>query len=50
MANNTTIPPDAMLNPYTPLVFLPPDVADQFQVMAYVYVATLAVSSANRSN
>ena len=41
---NSTIPPDAILNPYTPLAFLPPDVADQYQVMCYVYVATLAVS------
>jgi hypothetical protein len=47
MANNSTIPPDAILNPYTPLAFLPPSVADQYQVMAYVYVATLAVTSAN---
>jgi len=47
MANNNTIPPDAILNPYTPLAFLPPSVADQYQVMAYVYVATLAVTSAN---
>src|SRR5882762_4878977 len=33
MANNNTIPPDAILNPYTPLAFLPPSVADQYQVM-----------------
>lgn len=44
MASNETIPPDAILNPYTPLAFLPPDVADQYQIMCYVYVATLAVS------
>jgi len=42
MASNSTIPKDAILNPYTPLAFLPPDVADQYQVMCYVYVATLA--------
>ncbi|KIM88416.1 hypothetical protein PILCRDRAFT_814316 [Piloderma croceum F 1598] len=40
--NNSTIPPDAILNPYTPLAFLPPDVADQFQVICYVNVAILA--------
>lgn len=45
MTNNSTIPADAILNPYTPLAFLPSDVADQYQVMCYVYVATLAVSS-----
>lgn len=44
MANNRTIPPDAVLNPYTALAFLPPEVADQYQIMCYVYVATLAVS------
>jgi hypothetical protein len=42
---NSTIPPDAILNPYTPLAFLPPDVANQYQIVCYVYVATLAVSS-----
>jgi hypothetical protein len=45
MTNNTTIPPEAILNPYTPLAFLPPDVADQHQVMLYVYIANLAVST-----
>jgi hypothetical protein len=45
MASNSTIPPDAILNPYTPLAFLPPDVAEQYQVVCYVYVATFAVSS-----
>jgi hypothetical protein len=44
MASNNTIPPYAILNPYTPMAFLPPDVADQFQIMCYVYVAILAVS------
>jgi hypothetical protein len=45
MTGNSTIPADAILNPYTPLAFLPPDVADQYQIMGYIYVATLAVSS-----
>ncbi|KIM88427.1 hypothetical protein PILCRDRAFT_814319 [Piloderma croceum F 1598] len=40
--NNSTIPPDAILNPYTPLAFLPPDIANQFQVICYVNVAILA--------
>jgi hypothetical protein len=44
MTSNDTIPPDAILNPYTPLAFLTPDAADQYQVMLYVYVALLAVS------
>ena len=44
MANNNTIPPDAILNPYTPLAFLTPSVANQYQLMLYVYVAILAVS------
>ena len=44
MASNGVIPPDAILNPYTPLAFLPPDVANQYQARCYVYVATLAVS------
>ena len=43
--NNSAIPPDAILNPYTPMAFLLPDVADQFQVICYVNVAILAVSS-----
>ncbi|KIM88405.1 hypothetical protein PILCRDRAFT_255956 [Piloderma croceum F 1598] len=42
MASNSTIPPDAILNPYTPLAFMPPDVAEQYQVVCYVYVATFA--------
>jgi hypothetical protein len=44
MANNTTIPPEAILNPYTPLAFLPPHIANQYQAMCYMYVATLSVS------
>jgi len=42
MASNNTIPPDAILNPYTPLAFMPREVADQYQVVCYVCVATLA--------
>ncbi|KIM88317.1 hypothetical protein PILCRDRAFT_814216 [Piloderma croceum F 1598] len=45
MASNGVIPPDAILNPYTPLAFLPPDVANQYQARCYVYVATLAAYS-----
>jgi len=45
MDTNNIIPQDAILNPYTPLAFMPPDVADQFQAMCYVNVAVLAVSS-----
>jgi len=41
-ANTTTIPADAILNPYTPLAFLPPGIADQYQLLCYVYVATFA--------
>jgi hypothetical protein len=44
MASNGVIPTDAILNPYTPLAFLPPDVANQYEVRCYIYVATLAVS------
>ena len=44
-ANTTTIPADAILNPYTPLAFLPPGIADQYQLLCYIYVATFAVSS-----
>ncbi|KAJ6454685.1 hypothetical protein C8R45DRAFT_1056778 [Mycena sanguinolenta] len=36
MSNTTEIP-----NPFTPLVFLPPSVADQFEVSRYLYAATL---------
>lgn len=43
MAANTTA---TMLlpNPLTPLAFLPPALADEFQVTSYVNVASLAVS------
>ena len=44
MTSNDTIPPDAILNPYTPLAFLTPDVADHYQVTLYVAVALLAAS------
>ncbi|KZP05658.1 hypothetical protein FIBSPDRAFT_967104, partial [Athelia psychrophila] len=40
MANNDTAYP--ILNPYTPLAFLPPDIANQYEAVGYVYVATLA--------
>jgi|ERR1700691_2144225 hypothetical protein len=49
MASNNTIPPDAILNPYTPLAFMPREVADQYQVVCYVCVATLAVSPRRNS-
>jgi hypothetical protein len=39
-----TVPTDAILNPYTPLVFLAPNIAYQFQLICYINVATLAVS------
>ena len=45
MGNNTAIPADAILNPYTPLAFLSPEIADQYQLTNYVFVAVLAVSS-----
>ena len=38
------IPPEAILNPYTPLAFLPPVIANQYEIVGYVYIATLAVS------
>lgn len=41
MANNDTTYP--ILNPYTPLAFLPPDIADQYEAVGYVYISTLAV-------
>jgi hypothetical protein len=40
--NNGTIP---LPNPFTPLAFLPPALADKYQVVIYVYVATMAVSN-----
>lgn len=43
-ANFTLIPQEAILNPYTPLAFLSPAIASQYEIVGYVYVATLAVS------
>ena len=43
-AMTTVIPPEAILNPYTPLAFLPPVIAYQYEIVGYVYIATLAVS------
>jgi len=40
--NTTAIPADAILNPYTPLAFLPPGIAEQYQILCYIYVATFA--------
>ncbi|KZP16264.1 hypothetical protein FIBSPDRAFT_794691 [Athelia psychrophila] len=40
MATNDTAYP--ILNPYTPLAFLPPAIADQYEAVGYVYIATLA--------
>ncbi|KZP07076.1 hypothetical protein FIBSPDRAFT_965946 [Athelia psychrophila] len=37
--------PSTLPNPYTPLAFLPPEVADQYQILGYVYVGTLAAYS-----
>ncbi|KIM88286.1 hypothetical protein PILCRDRAFT_771075 [Piloderma croceum F 1598] len=42
MTSNSTIPLDAILNPYTPLAFLRPEVADPFQIICYGNVATFA--------
>jgi hypothetical protein len=41
MDTNSTLPP--LLNPYTPLAFLPPQIAQQFQAQTYFDVATLSV-------
>lgn len=49
MAASGTIPPEAILNPYTPLAFLSPAIAEQYQVVGYVYVASLAVSTLEES-
>lgn len=35
-------------NPHTPLAFLPPIIADQFQISCYVNVAGLSVSAATK--
>ena len=42
MTTNSTLPP--LPNPFTPLAFLPRDVADKFEVSIYVFVACLSVS------
>jgi hypothetical protein len=46
MANDSGICPEAILNPYTPLAFLPPEFAasDKYEIICYMHVATLAVS------
>ena len=41
---NAMTPPEAIFNPYTPLAFLPPVIAYQYEIVGYVYIATLAVS------
>jgi hypothetical protein len=41
MTNNNTVLP----NPDTPLAFLPPTLADQFEVSCYIVVAGLSVST-----
>jgi hypothetical protein len=45
--NNSTLPP--LPNPFTPLAFLPPILANQFQAVAYAYISALAVSNAFRN-
>jgi hypothetical protein len=44
MVNGSSIPPEAILNPYTPLAFLPPEFADKYEIVCYVHVATFVVS------
>jgi len=44
MVNDSSIPSEAILNPYTPLAFLPPEFAEKYEIIRYVHVATLAVS------
>jgi len=41
-SNNSTIP--TLPNPLTPLAFLPPVLANQFQISGFVVVAGLSVS------
>jgi hypothetical protein len=43
MATNDTHTP--LPNPFTPLAFLPPSLAGQFEVVTYVYLVTLSVST-----
>lgn len=45
--NNTTARPRSSMdipNPITPLVFLPPEIANQYQISCYLYIATAGVS------
>ncbi|KIM88395.1 hypothetical protein PILCRDRAFT_3392 [Piloderma croceum F 1598] len=41
MVNDSIIPPEAILNPYTPLAFLPPEFANNYEIIRYMHVATL---------
>jgi len=50
MVNDSGIPPEAILNPYTPLAFLPPEFAGNYEIASYVRVATMAVSSSIHRN
>jgi len=43
MASNETAP--QLPNPFTPLAFLPPDIAFQITIASYILVGTLGVSS-----
>jgi hypothetical protein len=43
MAANNTYPP--LPNPFTPLAFLPPFYAKQYEAIAYISSASLAVSA-----
>ncbi|CAA7262445.1 unnamed protein product [Cyclocybe aegerita] len=42
--NATTAPPPPLPNPFTPMAFLPPDLAYQYTISTYVYVGTLGVT------
>jgi hypothetical protein len=42
MATNSTMP--SLPNPFTPLAFMPPDLAEQFQAEIYITIAALSVS------
>ena len=44
MTNNTAISPEAIPNLHTPLAFLLPETASQYELVAYVNVVTLVVS------
>jgi hypothetical protein len=50
MVNDSGIPPEVILNPYTPLAFLPPEFAGNLEIIRYVHVATLAVSLSIQCN